>query len=213
MRKAALCLLTLAVLLTVGCASGTGYVRQDYDFQKARNVAVVKVTGAVPSQAARVQLMDYFNMELLRRGFSPVERSQIQEVLSEQDFQARDITRPENAAEVGRILNVDAVVILNVPTFDERISMTAKMVDVEDGSLLWMGEGSGSTGRTMATITGGLIGAGAGIWAGGDRTGKVVGGIVGGAAGGWAGRTLSPQEASTARKIIGNMCDELPRVH
>ncbi len=212
MRKGAACLLAVVVLLAAGCASGRGYISRDYDFQKARRVAVVKVTGEVPSEAARVQLMDYFNMELLRKGFTPVERSQIEEVLSEQDFQRGDVTRPENAAEVGRVLNVDTVVILNVPTFDEEISMTAKMVDVEDGNIVWMGEGSGSTGRTMATITGGLLGAGAGVWAGGDSTGKVIGGVVGGALGGYAGRTLSPQEASTARKVIGNMCDDLPNV-
>jgi len=212
MRKGATCLLAVVVLLAAGCASGTGYVSQDYDFKKAPRVGVVKVTGAVPSEAARVQLMDFFNMELLRKGFTPVERSQIEEVLSEQDFQRGDVTRPQNAAKVGRVLNVDTVVILNVPTFGEKISMTAKMVDVEDGSLVWMGEGSGSTGRTIATITGGLIGAGAGVWAGGDSTGKAVGGIVGGAVGGYAGRTLSPQEASTARKVIGNMCDDLPTI-
>ena len=212
MRNTAAILLTTIVLLAAGCASGRSYVRQDYDFQGARSVAVVKVTGEVRSEAGRAQLMDFFNMELLKKGFSPIERSQIQEVLAEQEFQRGDATRPENAAEVGRILNVDSVVILNVPQFDETISMTAKMVDVEDGSLIWMAEGSGSTGRTLATITGGLIGAGAGVWAGGDSTGRTVGGIAGGVLGGLAGRTLSPQEASTARNIISDMCAELPEL-
>ena len=212
MRRTAFCILTLAILLAAGCASGTGYVKRDHDFEQARRVAVVKVTGKVPSEAARVQLMDFFNMELLKKGFSPIERNQIREVLEEQEFQRGDITRPENAAEVGRILNVDSVAILNVPQFGEKISMTAKMVDVEDGTLLWMGEGSGSTGRTVATITGGLIGAGAGVWAGGDSTGKTIGGIAGGLAGGLAGRTLSPQEASTARAIIADMCEGLPEL-
>ena len=212
MRKAMVSLLALVLLLAVGCASGSGYVRAGHDFSKHRKVAVVKVTGEVRSEAGRVQLMDYFNMELMKKGFTPVERSQIQEVISEQKFQRGKLGRPETAAELGRILNVDAVVIINVPQFGQKISMTAKMVDVDNGSLLWIGEGEGSTGRTVATITGGLIGAGAGIWAGGDRTGKTVGGIAGGILGGVAGEALSPQEAETARDIIGDMCADLPNI-
>lgn len=212
MRKVQGLLLALVLLFAVGCASGTGYVRKGYDFSEKPKVAVVKVTGEVRSEAARVQLMDFFNMELMKKGFAPVERVQIEEVISEQKFQRGKLGRPENAAELGRILNVDSVVILNVPQFGEEISMTAKMVEVKNGNLLWIGEGEGSTGRTVATITGGLIGAGAGIWAGGDSTGKTVGGIAGGLAGGLAGRTLTPQQASTARNIIGDMCDDLPNI-
>ena len=45
----------------------------------------------------------------------------------------------------------------------EDISMTAKMVDVQTGTLLWAGEGTGSLKSGLSTLGGALLGAGAGV--------------------------------------------------
>jgi hypothetical protein len=203
--------LVTAVLLVGGCSTGESYTRAGYDFSKLDKVAVLQVSGAVKSDAARNQLGDFFAMELLKKGYTPVERAQVQALLKEQKFQASDATSTTAAAEAGRILNVPAVLIVNIPTYKEKMSMTAKMIDAEDGSILWAGSGSGSTGRTLSTIAGAAAGAVVGaVVAGDDASDRAIGGVVGGVVGGVAGYALSPQEAETAKVVIKKVCKSLP---
>jgi len=211
MRKAAICVLALVVVCVAGCATGQSYVNPNYDFSKLESVAVVDIEGALRSKAAKDQIATYFEMELLKRGYRVVERNRVEAILAEQDFQASDVTRPEGAVKAGRILNVGALMVVNIPNFGEEISMSAKILNAEDGEILWIGEGTGGTGRTLATIAGATVGAVGGIAAGGSRSGKVVGGVAGGILGGVAGRALSPQEQRAAQKIIQNkVCKKLP---
>jgi len=212
MRIVYLCML-LAVLAVGGCAasSGESYARAGFNFGEIEKVAVIDVSGAVGGEAAKNQIGDFFVMELLKKGYTPVERAQVQTLLKEQRFQAAEITSAEGAAKAGRILNVPTVLLVNIPTYKEEMSMTAKMIDVEDGSILWMGSGSGRTGKTLSTIFGAAAGAGAGAAvAGGDTDDKVLGGIVGGILGGAAGQALSPQQAEQVQNIIEKMCESLP---
>jgi len=212
MRIVCVCTL-LAALLAGGCATGKGesYVRLGYNFGGLEKIAVAEVSGAVAGDAAKNQIADFFFMELLKRGYTPVERARVQTLLDEQDFQASEITSNEDAAKVGKILNVPAVILVNIPTCKEDISMTARMIDVQDGSILWVGSGSGSTGKTLSTIVGAAAGAVAGaVVAGGDTDDRVVGGVVGGVLGGVAGRALTPQQKEQVRKIIAKVCENLP---
>lgn len=208
MRTVCLCIL-LAASLVGGCATGESYVKAGFDFSKLDKVAIIEVSGAVRGDGAKNQIGDFFAMELLRKGYTPVERAQVQALLAEQEFQATDVTSAEGAARAGRILNVPTVLVVNIPNFGEEISMTAKMINVEDGSILWMGSGLGRTGRTLSTIAGAAAGAAAGVAASGDDN-KTLGGIAGGVLGGIAGRALSPQKAKQAQKIIKKMCESLP---
>ena len=89
------------------------------------------------------------------------------------------------------------------------MNMTVKMIDVEDGGILWMGSGSGRTGKTLATIFGAAAGAAAGVAVAGDDD-EVLGGVIGGVLGGAAGQALSPQRAVQVQKIIKKICIEMP---
>jgi hypothetical protein len=212
MRTACICTL-LTALIVGGCATGKGesYVQADYDFSKVTKIAVVEVSGAVRGEAVKNQIGDFFSMELLKKGYTPVERAQVQTVLKEQKFQASDVTTDEGAAKVGKILNVPVVMLVNIPTYKEEMNMTAKMIDVEDGGILWIGSGSGSTGKTFTTVLGAAAGAAAGAAvAGGDTRDKVAGGVIGGVLGGVAGQALSPQQAEQVKKIIKKVCEKLP---
>jgi len=210
MRKFAYVALIAVIILMTGCASGESFRRANYDFSKVEKVAVVDITGEVRGEGAKNQIADYFAMELLRKGYSPIERQNVQAMLEEQEFQASAITREAGAAKAGRILNVPAVIVVNVPQFDDEVSMTAKMIDVQDGSILWAASGSGSTGGKLPAVAGAVVGAGVGILAGGDTAGKVAGGVAGGALGGIAGHALTPKQAETVRSIIRDMSEELP---
>ena len=141
--------LSVTALLISGCAASKGesFVRTGYDFGKIDKVAVVKVSGAVRGEAVKDQITDFFNMELLKRGFNAIERSQIKTLLQEQKFQASEVTTSTGAARAGQILNVPAIMLVNIPKYKDEMSMTAKMIDVQDGSILWAGSGFGRTGK------------------------------------------------------------------
>ena len=199
----------LAFLVVGGCTSAESYVKAGFNFDEVDKVAVIDVQCNVISDAAKSQIADFLGMELLKKGYTVIERAQVESLLKEHEFQATDVTSQEGAARAGRILNVPTVVVINIPNFGEEINMTAKMIDVENAGVLWMGSGSGTTGRTLSTIFGAAAGAGAGAAVSGDDD-KLLGGIAGGVLGGAAGRALSPQKAEKAQKIIKKMCKSLP---
>ena len=197
-------------IIVGGCASGQSAYRVGYDISSIDRVAVVDVAGDITGETAKNQISDFFVMELLSKGYSPVERAQVWTLLDEQRFQAGDVTETSEAARVGRILNVPMVLIANI-TYGEKITMTAKMVDVEDGGIVWTGSGAGKTGKGLTTILGAAAGAvGGAAVAGGDSSNKVVGAIAGGVLGGVAGHALTPQQAEQTQKVIKKMCKNLP---
>ncbi len=212
MRTVCICTL-LAALFIGGCATGKGesYSLAGFNFAELDKVAILEVTGAVRGETVKNQIGDLFEMELIKRGYSPVLRSRVQALLKEQEFQASDITSNEGAAKAGQILNVPAVMLINIPKYKEEMTMTAKMVNVEDGRILWIGNGSGTTGKTFSTVLGAAAGAAAGaVVAGGDTNDRVAGGIIGGVLGGVAGQALSPQQEEQVQKIIKKVCESMP---
>ena len=211
MKNIGLGLLALVVLNVAGCASaGEGFTRPDVNFGTYRSVAVMEVTGGGLSEGARNDIADAFNIELGRKGYRPVERRQIESVLSEQELQSTDFTSPAGAARAGRVLNVQALVLVNISEFGQHIDMTAKMIDVEDASMVWIQSGSGTTGRTLATVGGAVAGMAGGAALGGSRSGRIAGGVAGGVLGGVAGHELTPQETTQAKKVVKKICETLP---
>jgi len=205
----------LVVIAVSGCASSKGesYVRTGFDFSRVRQVAIVEVTGAIRGEVVKNQVASFFEMELLKKGYAPIERASVQNLLEEQKFQASDITTTQDAAKAGEILNVPAVILVNITEADEDISMNGKMVDVQTGEILWSGYGSGSTGKTLATIVGVAAGAAAGAAVGGDSDEQLAGAIIGGILGGVAGHALSPKEAEQVKKVITKVCENLPIIY
>ena len=203
----------LAVLAAAGCASSQGesYAAPDYDFSALDRVAIVEVTGRIYGEAIKNQIGSMFEMELLKRGYTVVERARVQAVLKEQEFQGSDITSAEGRAKVSEIFNVPAIMVIDIPKYKEKMSMTTKLIDVETGAVLWLGTGSGSTGKTASTILGAVAGAAAGaVIAGGDSSDRVVGGVIGGVAGGVAGNVLSPDQEKQVRKVVAKVMANLP---
>jgi len=201
-------LLLSAIVVTGGCASGGGSFKAGYDFTKVDKIAVVEVTGYFKNEGVRNQINSFVEMELLERGFSPVERTRIQAILDEQDFQASELTSDVGAAKVGKILNVPAVMLIDVPEFGENINITGKMIDSTDASILWVGYGKGRTGKILTTALAAAAGAVAGAAVDSDH--KTEGAVIGGVLGGAAGYTLSPEAAEKLQDIIGKMCDSMP---
>ena len=209
MRSIAVLTLLAAAVILSGCTTGESYYRPDYNFSAIDKIAVVNVVGPVGGEAARNQIGDFFVMELIQRGYNPIERAQVHELLKEQQFQASSVTTDEGAAEAGRILNVPVVMLINVPKFGDDIQVSAKMIEVETGSILWIGNASGSANKTLGTILGAAAGAAIGHSAAGSGN-KTEGAIIGGAVGGLAGNMLTPDTAAKMREITKKVCKDMP---
>jgi hypothetical protein len=213
--KTAFYVLAISVLLMGGCRSSQSQkssFRMGYDFTGVNKVAIVAVQGTLQSEAAKDQIAEFFAIELLDQGYAPVGRPQVRAALAEQGAAGpvdpnapaagfRDLTTNEAAVEVGRMLKVPAVLTINIPHFGDEITLTATMVDVEDGSILWLANGSG---RGEGGLSG-MFGLGA-PEASSDE------GLLGGIGGldTTTGQPLSPREAKRAQRIVKSMCKSLP---
>ena len=204
----------LAACMFAGCASerGESVIMPGFDFSSISKVAVLDPSGDIYGETVKNQVATFFEMELMSKGYRCIARTEIKKLLDEQDFQASDVTSEADAAKIGKILNVPVVMLVNIPKYDSKMTVTAKMVQVETGDILWIGEGSGSTGKGLATVAGAVLGAAAGaVVAGGDSSDRVVGGVIGGVVGGVAGNALSPEQEEQFRKVIKKkVCKDLP---
>ncbi len=209
LRFSGLMMICAAALILNGCATGESVVSPGFREASPDRVAVVDITGDIRGDAVKNQVEDYLSMEMMKKGYRVVERSRVQQVMEEQDFQVSDRTSAREAARIGEIMNIPAVMMLDVKIDGEKLSLTGRMVDSQTGEVLWIGSGRGGTGRTMATlggaVTGGLLGTQVGAGRGRDIA-TVTGGVLGGA----AGYTLAPQAQRMVQRAIGQMVDELP---
>jgi len=216
--KTVLCALAAGLLLlgTASCgmmihSSQKSSFRVGYDFSGVNKVAIVAVQGSLKSEAARDQIAEFFAIELLEQGYAPVGRPQVRASLAdlasgskgEEQELPKDLTTNEAAVEVGRMLKVPAVLTVNIPHFDEEITLTATMIDVEDGSILWLANGSG---RGEGGLSG-MFGLGGGSK---HQDEGLLGGYVGGEGASAAAEPLTVDEAKRAQRIVKSMCKSLP---
>ncbi|MEK7996364.1 MAG: hypothetical protein AAB403_21400 [Planctomycetota bacterium] len=207
----------LLLLGSVSCgltsrSSQKSSFRVGYDFSGVNKVAIVAVQGTLKSEAARDQIAEFFTIELLEQGYAPVGRPQVRASLAdlasegkgELQAQLKDLATNEAAVEVGRMLKVPAVLTVNIPHFGEEITLTATMIDVEDGSILWLANGSG---RGEGGLSG-MFGFGGGSK--GSRNDELLGGLMGDETNASASEPLSVDEAKRAQRIIKSMCKSLP---
>jgi len=130
---------------------------------KKMKIAVMDFKAGVGVNAAEVEgLSDMLINTLYESGkFSIVERSQINQVLKEQRFQASELTN-EQLAQVGRILGVESVLIGTVNFLAEHKNLDGSMtgeynvdvraVDVESGEVVTTAGAAKSTGSTYRAM-------------------------------------------------------------
>ena len=148
-------ILVIAILLIGGCRSQQeSSFRAGYDFSGVTKVAIVSVEGALPSEIAMDEIADFFTIELLERGYAPMGRAQVRASLAEQETEDEiiDLTTPEGAVAAGLALDVPAVLTIKIPHFGDDISISATMIDVEDGSILWLGLGKEQQGNSSQSL-------------------------------------------------------------
>ena len=206
------------VLLSMLAAAGCGSTHAEsqavagYDFGKIDKIAIVEVTGRVYGDAVKNKVSDLFTMKLMEKGYMFIDRKDTKTLLKEQQFQASDLASKDGAAKAGRILNVPAVMVIDIPKYSGgKMDMTAKLIDVETAAILWIGNGTGNTNKGLSTIIGAVAGAGLGAAVGGHSTGdRAIGAVVGGVVGGVAGNVLAPEEEDLVKKVIVKVVEKLP---
>jgi hypothetical protein len=202
--KTVINILVISVLLISGCRSQQeSSFRVGFDFSTVNTVAIVSVEGAVPSEVAKDEIADFFAIELLEQGYAPMGRAQVRASLAEQETEDEiiDLTTPEGAVAAGLALDVPAVLTIRIPHFGEEISVTATMIDVDDGSILWLANGSGKGGGSFSSIFGSK--------SSGSQDEGLLGPIMGDVMGA-SEEPLPPEDAERAQRIVKKMCRSLP---
>ena len=205
--KIFLYILSIAALLTGGCISRNRSSKSSYDFNQVEKIAIVAVEGAVRSETAKDQIADFFAMELLDNGYAPIARAQVRSLLREQELESTDLTSVVAAMEVGLILDVPVVMVVEIPRFDEELTMTAKLINAEDGSTLWMGKGTGKTGRSVPEAFLGVI---TGSGSSRSQEEDLLSGPIGELFGGEPNPALTPVEEQKIQRVVRNICSSLP---
>ena len=203
-------ILSVTALIAGGCISRSHSLRSSYDFSQVEKVAIVAVEGAVTSETAKDQIADIFAMELLDKGYSPIGRAQVRAKLREQELESSELTTSEAAVEAGLILKVPVVMVIEIPHFNDEITMTAKLIEVENGSIIWMGKSTGRAARSvpgafMGVITGSSTGGG-----GGSDNYDLMSGPIAELFGGQPNQALTPEEEQKIQRIVRSICASLP---
>jgi len=152
----------LLALIISGCASPSAVVSPAWRRSPPRRVAVAEVVDTNPRQTRIIfylaggtgtdflladRVAAYMEQELLRAGFSVIERKRVAKILEELNLQASDLVDPKHAKEFGRIAGVDAIVfgeshsletgLYIIPFLSgQEYTGSAKVVDVETGEVL-----------------------------------------------------------------------------
>lgn len=183
-----------------------------YDVNKLHAIAIVDGNNPTFNVVTRQSLVDTFQMQFFKRGWNVIERSNIEKAIDEMDFQNKDITSPDDRKKLGHVLNVQAITVINIGKAGDDLSVTAKMMDVETGEIIWIGQGDGAVNSGWSTWTGALAGAAVGAVVGNNvGSGSAGGGaVIGGVLGGTAGAALSPSEVENAKKVVEEVCADVP---
>ena len=97
-------------------------------------VAVLDFEAKNLSQESADAVTDLLRTELFKTGrFRVVEREDIRKIIEEQRLQMSGLIDPEQAAEIGRLLNVQKMMMGTVSKLDGTYFLNTRLVDVQSG--------------------------------------------------------------------------------
>ena len=106
-------------------------------FPQSESVAVLDLEGRGVSQTEAASLTDRLRTSLVRTGtITVVERGQMQQILSEQDFQLYGCTSNECVVEVGQLLGVSVMIAGSIGRVGSMYSIDIRIIDVQTGKII-----------------------------------------------------------------------------
>ena len=146
--------------LFFGCVPLTA-IKKGYDFTRINRIGVLEFTSYRENIYSGNAVTDEFIRQLIFRDIDVVERERLESVLREQHLAESKYLDPETVKQVGKILGVDALITGTVTKYiaDDRetiyfrdedgniktevflkraeVGVSARMIDVETGSIVW----------------------------------------------------------------------------
>ena len=105
--------------------------------QDKESVAVLDLEGRGISAMEAATLTDRMRSELVKTGaVTVVERGQMQEILSEQDFQLTGCTSDECAVQIGELLGVTTMFAGSIGKIGNTYTIDIRTIDVQRGSII-----------------------------------------------------------------------------
>ena len=127
-----------------GYAGAAGISRQNASGRI--NVAVSDLSAENVSQGNAAIVADWLRGALVAEGaYTVVERSAMQKVLTEQAFQNTGCTSSECAVKLGKVLNVQKMVVGSFGKFLDSYVLNVRVVDVESGEVVYSDSAKGKT--------------------------------------------------------------------
>jgi curli biogenesis system outer membrane secretion channel CsgG len=129
--------------------------------------------GGQPQQAnIGITVASLLTTELVKSGtYKVIERSQLQNVLKEQNLSTQGVVDQKNAAKLGKVLGVSALITGTVTEFTVntrsrgimgigtktttgKVALTVRMIDATTGEILFAGDGSGEESASGVAVGG-----------------------------------------------------------
>jgi hypothetical protein len=108
------------------------------------NVAVADLEAQEVSSSEAVIASDWLRNALVSLGtLRVVDRSSMQKIMAEQTIQQTGCTRQDCAVKIGKLLNVQRMVVGNFGKFAGKYVMTIQVVNVETGQVVYASQASG----------------------------------------------------------------------
>jgi TolB-like protein len=115
-----------------------GEVMKFFFEEKGRGLAVANFEAAEVSASDAAVISDLFRTEMVKVGsFDVVEKASMERVLQEQAFQQTGCTTQECAVKLGKILNVQYLVLGSVGKLFGSYVITIRVVKVETGKIIY----------------------------------------------------------------------------
>jgi len=106
--------------------------------EKGKGLAVATFDAAEVSASDAAVISDLFRMEMVKDGsFDVVEKASMEKILQEQAFQQTGCTSTECAVKLGKILNVQYLVLGSVGKLFGSYVITIRVVKVETGKIMY----------------------------------------------------------------------------
>lgn len=119
------------VVMVLGCVFSIGFCTE------IKTIAVIDFDAQNTSQADAAIISDFFRSELVKKEcFKVVDKTNMKKILEEQKFQYSGCTDQTCAVQIGKILNVQLMVIGVYSKLEEMRYITANVVDVETGEII-----------------------------------------------------------------------------
>ena len=162
--------MVIFLFLAVGCATPqvSTYTKQNIDFSQYKKVAVIKFDCKESSVGQEVS--DRVALSFMNKGYNVVERSQLKAIIDENSIMAAGLTETTRSAlQLG---GIEALVVGSVTRYDCAQSTSAflasgvamatkknlchasisfKILNVQNGEVIWAGQGSHSLKGTDMT--------------------------------------------------------------